>query len=458
MNKPVKAQVQDEILTTIGRYQKGAHLNEISASLTLSIQKRTLQRHLQSLKEGGLIVTEGKGRAARYFRTITLAEQSSLTSEEHIPLSPQGEVVQQAISKPLSERKPTVYNPGFLYDYVPNQTYYLRPELRQHLHKIGKQPLSEPVGETFAHKILNRLLIDLSWNSSRLEGNTYSLLETERLIDFGHVATGKELFETRMILNHKAALEFLVELGEELSYNRYVILNLHALLANNLLGDPSTAGRLRSIPVGIGRTSYQPVSIPQLIDEYFRKILLTIEAITDPFEQSFFALVHFPYLQPFIDVNKRVSRLACNIPLIRQNYCPISFVEVPTKAYIDGILGVYVLNNTSLLADLYLWAYERSTLRYSEERGHLMEPDILIERYDAIIKKTIHEVVKQKITKERAISMINFLAENEIPSQDRSRFIDVIHAELLALHDGNIAKYKIKPSEFYGWQKVWIGS
>lgn len=111
-----------------------------------------------------------------------------------------------------------------------------------------------------------------------------------------------------MFLNHKAAIEFLVELGRDLTFNRHIILNLHALLANNLLSDPSAAGRLRTIPVGIGRTTYQPVTIPQLIEEYFRKILEVCSAIKDPFAQSFFALVHFHYLQPFIDVNKRVSR------------------------------------------------------------------------------------------------------------------------------------------------------
>ncbi len=458
MSQPSKAQILEEILNAISKYQDGALLNEIIIILNQSMSKRTLQRHLLSLKEEGLISINGKARETRYFRTRALPVKSGLTTEGYIPVSPEGEVVLEAIYRPLSERKPTIYNQKFLYSYIPNQTYYLTPEQRQHLHMVGKQPLSEPRSATFTHKILNRLLIDLSWNSSRLEGNTYSLLETERLIDFGQVATGKELFETRMILNHKAALEFLVELGDDLTFNRYVILNLHALLANNLLGDPSAAGRLRSVPVGIGKTAYQPVSIPQLIDDYFRKILETVALIKDPFEQSFFAMVHFPYLQPFIDVNKRVSRLACNIPLIKHDYCPISFVEVPLKSYIDGILGVYELNNTDLLADVYLWAYERSTLRYSDERAYLVEPDVFIERYDAIIKNTIHQIVYQKNTKEQAITMINILAEKELPEEDRTHFIDVIHTELLALHDGNIAKYKIKPAEFYDWQKIWVGS
>jgi Fic family protein len=458
MSKSKKTEIGEAILHIVEQHQNGATINEISTLLNHSIQKRTLQRHLFSLKQAGIISCLGVGRGARYVRATIDVLSANLTSDEYIPVSREGNVVRHYISKPLIERIPTVYNSAFLYDYVPNKTFYLKPQLRQHLHKIGKQSAYEPIGETFTHKILNRLLIDLSWNSSRMEGNTYSLLDTERLIDFGQAASGKQLFETRMILNHKDALEFLVDLGKELNFSRYVILNLHALLANNLLGDPSAAGRLRSIAVGISKTVYQPVTIPQLIDDYFNRLIVTIESIKDPFEQSFFALVHFPYLQPFIDVNKRVSRLACNIPLIKQNYCPISFVEVPTKAYIDGILGIYELNNTDLLADVYLWAYERSTLRYSEERAYLVEPDIFMERYDAIIKQTIHEIIQQKITKEQAITRISLLAEKQIAANDRTRFINVVHTELLALHDGNIAKFKIKPTEYYAWQKVWITS
>ena len=136
-----------------------------------------------------------------------------------------------------------------------------------------------------------------------------------------------------MILNHKAAIEFLVQSAEEIAFNRYTILNLHALLAENLLPDPMAAGRVRQIPVGIGRSVYHPLDVPQLIEECLDEILVKAEAITDPFEQAFFVMVQLPYLQPFEDVNKRVSRLAANIPLFRRNLSPISFVDVPDETY-----------------------------------------------------------------------------------------------------------------------------
>jgi Fic family protein len=203
-------------------------------------------------------------------------------------------------------------------------------------------------------------LIDLSWNSSRLEGNTYSLLDTKRLIELGQEAEGRAHLEAQMILNHKDAIEFLVSTADEIGFNRYTILNLHALLANNLLADPAAAGRLRYIGVGIERSTFHPLKVTQLIEESFDQILATAAAITDPFEQAFFVMVQLPYLQPFDDVNKRVSRLAANIPLIKGNLSPLSFADVPRQTYTEAVLGVYELTKIDLLKDVFIWAYERS--------------------------------------------------------------------------------------------------
>lgn len=137
--------------------------------------------------------------------------------------------------------------------------------------------------------------------------------------------------------------------------------------------------------VGSGGTVYHPLEVPQLIDECFHQILDTAAAIIDPFEQAFFAMVHLPYLQPFEDVNKRVSRLASNLPLIRQNLSPLSFVDVPDRAYIDGILGVYELNRIELLRDLLIWAYEHSCARNSAVRRSLGEADAFRLRYRALM-------------------------------------------------------------------------
>ena len=132
-----------------------------------------------------------------------------------------------------------------------------------------------------------------------------------------------------MILNHKEAIEFLVESSGEVDFNRYTILNLHALLSNNLLPNPTSSGRLRVFGVGITNSVFTPLGIPQLIEAFFDLLLEKARQIENPFEQAFFILVQLLYLQPFDDVNKRVSRLAANLPFNRHNLAPLSFIDVP---------------------------------------------------------------------------------------------------------------------------------
>jgi len=227
------------------------------------------------------------------------------------------------------------------------------------------------------------------------------------------------------------------------------------LLSDNLLGDPQACGRLRAIPVTVAGTAYHPLEVPQLIDECFRQILDTAGAIRDPFEQALFSMVHLPYLQPFEDVNKRVSRLAANLPFIRQNLCPLSFVDVPERAYIDGILGVYELNRIELLRDVFIWAYERSCARYSAVRRSLGDPDPFRLRYRALVADTVAEIVRGGMDKKSAGASMKRRAAENVPQADRARFIEVAETEVMALHEGNIARYRLRPSEYQTWRATW---
>ena len=320
---------------------------------------------------------------------------------------------------------------------------------------MGRSPDARRPAGRYARKIYSRLLLDLSGKASRREGNTYSLLETERLLELGETAEGKDAREAQMILNHKAAIELLVEQAEDIGFNRYTILNLHALLSDNLLPDPRACGRLRSIAVTIGGTVYHPLEVPQLIDECFQQVLDIVVAIRDPFEQALFTMVHFSYLQPFEDVNKRVSRLAANIPLIRKNLSPLSFVDVPERAYVDGILGVYELNRIDLLRDVFVWAYERSCARYSAVRQSLGDPDPFRFRYRLLVAEVVAEIVHRHMDKKAAVAYIEQRASEEIIQEDQARFIEVVETEVMNLHEGNIARYRLRPKEYKLWLEHW---
>jgi len=453
----VLSSTHEAVLKAVAQSAAGANIEQIEAQLPQPPTRRTLQRWLNALVGQGRLRKEGQARSTRYLLPVQAAPEAAdaAPGDVFFPLSDEARAIDIAVRQPVQHRTPVGYRRSFLDSYRPNTTFYLPAALRAELQALGQVAAhNEPAG-TYARSIANRLFIDLSWNSSRLEGNTYSLLETERLLSAGEAAEGKGALEAQMILNHKAAIEFLMDCTPDMGFNRYTLLNLHALLSDNLLPDPTASGRLRTVAVGIGQAVFLPLEGPQLIAECFAQVLDTAAAIQDPLEQAFFAMVHLPYLQPFEDVNKRVSRLAANIPLIQHNLCPLSFVDVPPAAYISAMLGVYELNRIELLRDVFAWAYKRSCARYSAVRQSLGEPDPFRLRYRALIFDTVAEVVRAAMNKQRAIAFVARQARQHLPPADQHRFVEVTETELMSLHEGNMARYRLRPSEFEAWRQGW---
>ena len=447
MPKKLPEDLAARIEAEIARHPDGVGIDHLHTALADIVSRRSLQRRLASLIERKRILPEGDGRAIEYRLVSTIvgavgsAQASSAVQgigEVYIPVSPDGEDIRVYVRQPIQGRKPVGYDRELLEAYRPNQTRYLSPEIRQHLHNIGRSPDGERPAGTYARDILGRLLIDLSWASSRLEGNTYTRLDTQNLIELGQAAAGKDRREAQMILNHKAAIELLVEQVEDIGFNTFTFFNLHALLSENLLVDPTESGRLRSRIVEVSGTVFHPLGIPQQIDAYFHMILDKADAIDDPFEQAFFVMVHIPYLQAFVDVNKRVSRLGANIPLIRHKLCPLSFIDVPERAYVDGTLGVYELKRVDLLRDVFVWAYERSCQRYMAIRETVAEPDPLRLRYREALITVVSELVRGLTTP--GTKPVRDLAATLAPPEDLQQITELALAALRNLHEGNVSR------------------
>ncbi|PWQ99738.1 hypothetical protein DKW60_04480, partial [Leucothrix pacifica] len=229
---------ENTILNCLKANQESLSAQQILAQLPKALPLRTLQYQLKKLVQQQRIAQQGKGRATKYVLATqiydtTMPEKPSSVNESEpvLPVSDEAKKSQQYLRQALHKRKVVGYNYDFLNHYRPNVSQYLSDTERQHLQSIGAQKIAPQPAGTYAKHIINRLLIDLSWNSSRLEGNTYSLLDSRRLIDFGQIASGHKPLEAQMILNHKDAIEFLVNSAEDISFNRYTLLNLHALLA-----------------------------------------------------------------------------------------------------------------------------------------------------------------------------------------------------------------------------------
>jgi len=479
------------LTTIIEAMPHGASVGELMEDTRLDFSRRTLQRRLGNLAASGIIKASGSGRGRRYFRQIPdesdadkLQNRESYQANPNYPpiewmdegndsyiaasvvkeggesiaaassddgLSLEAVEIKRLVNRPLNQRTPVGYNADFLREYVPNQTYYLPLTTRKELAKLGQVGIAELPAGTYLRQILDRILIDLSWNSSRLEGNTYSLLETERLLKLGELVHGKSTQETQMILNHKVAIEMLADQAEEIGFNRYTICNIHALLSDNLLPDPASCGRLRDRAVGIGGSVFHPLEVPQLIEEYYQLILIKAGQIQDPFEASFFVMVHMPYLQAFEDVNKRVSRLAANIPLICHNFCPLSFIDVDARDYVGGLLAVYEMNCYEYLRDVFVGAYRRSCQQYRPVRQSLGEPDPFRLQYRNQIGDCIRWIVESNFHGGDIKIAIGQQVKDHIPSADWEKFEHIIEVELKALHEGNIARYRLRPGVFGAW-------
>jgi hypothetical protein len=441
-------------------------------SETNDTDRKAIRRTLLSMEKQGRLAPRGAGRSRVYVKAVqvssTAPAEATVLNEpqpeaaspfKDITLSAESEALLRHVSQSLTARTPIGYNQDFLRSYKPNETFYLSTAQRESLHSTGRVEVQTRPAGTYARNIMNRLLIDLSWNSSRLEGNTYTLLETKRLIELGESAAGKNASEAQMILNHKAAIEHVVEFAESEDISSHEVCSIHALLSENLLGDSSASGRVRTIAVGIGGTTYMPLENPHVLKECFDLFIEKLNLIEDQFEQSFFSLIQLSYMQAFEDVNKRTARLVANIPLIKKNLKPLSFTDVNQEAYIKALLGIYEKNDISLLRDLYVWAYTRSSQRYSAVQQSMGEPNLLKLKYRVVIQEIVRAIILEKIEGAQVVHKIqNLIEAKKLPEGDRQELFQVIETEIMNLHDGNIARFKVRPSEFQAWRELQIAS
>ncbi len=405
----------------------GAGREDIRRHAAPEVSETTVWRTLKRLVDESKLEVSGRGRATGY----SLAGAA---------------VVRAHLQMPYNRRRPASYKKEFLDRYVPDKTFYLAEADRQRLREAGTPAGSQLPAGTYVRHILERLLVDLSWASSRMEGNTYNLLETERLIRLGEEAAGKDRKEAVMILNHKEAIQYVVDHLGDIAISRPDFCNIHALLADGLLADPAMAGRVRRMPVGISQSSYRPLEDQFAIEEEFDILVQKAAAITDPFEQSFFLLAHIPYLQAFEDINKRTARIASNIPLLKTDLAPMSFLTMDDRAYIDGLIGVYELNNISLLREAYIDAYMASAENYRTLRTEVEPPDKAALAY----REFVREAVRRSVLDWKAFEperIMDMAEQADIPEKDREEVVKYVGQQFRGLHEGNVIRYRLRPAD-----------
>lgn len=441
----------DEIEQAIVRAgPSGADISDIVEMLGGRLTGRQIRYRIDKLIDNGRVQTTGERRWRRYFVSSETHDATPVVSSM---FGTYAAALIARTNERLSERPLASYDDSLLGEYRPNEIMLLPAGVLSELHQLGATPDSNAQAGTFARHVMERLVIDLSWASSNLEGNTYSLLDTQRLIELGEAADGKDLRETQMILNHKRAIEFLVDDVPELVPRARLVNNLHAILLENLLAEPANAGRVRQRPVGITSSTYTPLSNPHRLTELFHRMLALAREIEDPLEQGFFLFVHIAYLQPYIDGNKRTARLAANIPLIRSNMRPLTFVDVPRDEYLAATLAFYETAEVDALRDIWVWAYRRSCARYEHIVEAVAEPDPFRMKFRAEIYEAVHDIVVEPPDDVEA--EVDRIANSRFEdSSERARFVGFVMADLSTLHDGNFMRYRISPAQFERWKET----
>jgi Fic family protein len=400
----------------------------------------TVKRALERLVESGQVERSGKARATRYLGAdLTPAATIQRTAEPEPapyvqpPWSRQSLALRRQLDKPLASRDPVTYQRSFVDGYVPNESTLLPASLATELAQAGRMKGQQPAG-TYARKVLEQLLIDLSWSSSRLEGNRYTLLATLELFKTG-LSNGDA--DAVMLLNHKRAIEFMVDAVPEYGLNTPLIRNIHAVLLQDLLADADALGTIRRKVVNISDTSYVPTQVPSLLEEMLGLIVDKARLVKNPVEAAFFLWVNLAYLQPFEDGNKRTSRLAANVPLMLYNCAPLSFNDVDARDYAMAMMGVYERLDVAMATDLFAWTYRRSMQKYVVVLEAMGAPDPVRLRYRESLNDAIQLIVRERRSAADALAALK-LDDSRAPG-----FRALLEEELAKLGSHNCARYRL---------------
>jgi Fic family protein len=310
----------------------------------------TIKRILSKLISEKLISTTGKGKSTRY----QLSPFYKLFENIEIDQYYKNDIDERTIVES--------FNFSLLTEILPNVNLFTESELKKlsNLQNEFTQNISE-LSEFQYKKELERLAIDLSWKSSQIEGNTYSLLETEKLLKEKETASGKTKEEAVMLLNHKEAIDFIVDNPDYL-YPLTVskIEDIHSILTKELAVDRN----IRKRRIGISGTNYRPIDNEFQIKEALSKMCDLINEKVNVFEQALLALILISYIQPFVDGNKRTARIVSNAILINHKYCPISFRTVDSIDYKKAMLLFYEQNNITAFKKIFIEQFEFAVKTY----------------------------------------------------------------------------------------------
>lgn len=410
-----KAHLRNTILGLLHQLASAGHPDVTPREIVFQVgaSAATVRRYLDRLVDEGLVERHGRTAATRY----------------RLPASP-------------GARAPVAFQRRFIDDYQPNQTFLLPESLAGTLYDGARLTGRQPAG-TYASAVLGPLLTDLSCSSSRLDGGRHTLPATEAL--FRAVRPDVLDRDTIMLLNHKAAIEFLVDSVPRYGMTTLVVRNLHAVLMQGLLADEDGLGTIREKVICIGDSVYIPSHAPLLLGEMFEQILEKARRTRNPVEAAFFLWVSLAYLLPFEDGNERTSRLAANIPLMLCNCAPQAFLDVAPHDYAQAMVAIREQQDPSAAGELFTRSYRRSIRKYAALMAAIGQPDPFRAGYREQAGEVVRRVVRDRVALSQAVD------EVAVPAQDRAAFERMARADLERLGEHNCALYRLTMRQAGGW-------
>lgn len=346
MKSKAKLNERQNVILAFIEENKGVSIAQIVEHID-QIPRITISRDLEKLLELNLIERQGAGRAVTYQLSSRYSIVKEIDVEKYFSMDVDRRIIQE------------------------NFNFNIFSQLKNIFTETEKKKLSE-LNEIYRNKIkdipadalrkeIERLNIDFSWKSSELEGNTYSLLETEQLIKNQQEAAGHTKEEAIMILNHKKALDYIGSNKEKFkSVSVSQIENIHSLIVDNL----NVTKNLRKTLVGITGTNYKPLDNEFQIREALEKTCQKVKETENIFEKAVMLILLIAYIQPFVDGNKRTSRLSGNAILQSFNSCPLSYRSMDDVEYKKAVLLFYEQNNISYFKELFLKQFEFAVGNY----------------------------------------------------------------------------------------------
>lgn len=289
------------------------------------VSRVTLIRDLNILLKNKLIQSKGLARATKYF------------SQEISKILRKFDLERYFVDD-SDNRKNT--KKTFDFKIFENLHDLFSKNEKEELNKICRsfQKETNKLSSDILKRELERFVIELSWKSSKIEGNTYSLLETESLIKEQKEAVGKSKDDAIMILNHKIVFEEILKNKNDFKNLSISKINqLHNLLIKNL---HVTTG-IRKQAVGITGTTYQPLDSEHQLREAYEKTVNVINNSKDIFEKALISHFMISYVQPYADGNKRTSRMLTNAILLAYDLYPLSYRSVNEDEFKKALILFY---------------------------------------------------------------------------------------------------------------------